>query len=157
MNLSKENFFANIRILIRHAGERDPAAAKELLKIAASLLRKGEPIPEELAEWLATAFENIVNGKEAEKALKLTKGSGGSKKFSEDEEEMIAEYIHHSEKGLHRGSGGRATPSGVKGVGAYVEAKDMFGGSLTTLEKIYEKYRYGFEIQEEIEREARDL
>ncbi len=54
--------------------EYDPDGAAEALKLAAEYLRAGEPLPGNLAQWLAEAFEAVAAAPQKQRAAVLARG-----------------------------------------------------------------------------------
>lgn len=145
-NIFKDCFEVHIDQAVRG----DISSSKYLLGKASKLLRAEEALPSNLSDWLATALETMANSKgdkiNANEAFKVKRGRKST--HTSDEEELIAQSIHASNLGLHKGE---STINGKEG--AYTEAAREHNVTPNTAEKIYKKYKEGFEIDEELRRQ----
>ena len=130
--------------LLTRARNGDTQAALDLAGYARAYL-SGEiaaPMPEALRTWLVDGCAAIAAGEPADKALLTRKGKGRAKADDLD----IATEVHYSDLPRHKEPGG-----------AYHEIGRQFAKSASAVESIYAKWRAGFEISDEVEREAHPL
>lgn len=138
-----------LNIEIYQAKNGDITSSKFLLGKAAELLNENKKLPPCLLEWLTDGLFVIANTEglkvDANKAFNLNPRLGRKHSKSEDEQRMIARDIHDSGLGLHKAD------SAHKGKeGAYTKAARDYDISETNAEKIYQKYKEGFLIDDEL-------
>lgn len=129
-----------IEHLLTRARNGDTQAARELAGYGRAYL-SGEiaaPMPEALRTWLVDGCAAIAAGEPADKAMLTRKGKGRGKA---DDLETAAE-VHDSDLPRHKEPGG-----------VYHEVGRRFAKSPSAVESIYAKWREGFEINDEVQRE----
>ena len=142
---------SNIPVLLSKAKQGETSAAKELLDEASKLIKAGKVLPQELADWVSNGLAQLSispNPAETVKdAFDLRKPRGAPQKHSEEFEMLVADAIHYSGQGLHKG----VNSSGA--AGAYDEAAIFFDISPNTAEKYYKKHVDSIHHEEQIRRE----
>jgi len=139
--------FSTTAVTVGQAEGGDRLAAKELLIKASKLLISGEPIPKDLASWLGKALGNIAEGEDPKSALNIKRPRGKPEKYSDEFQQLVADSIHYSDAGLHKGESQDETK-----LGAYAQAAEDFDISPNTAEKFYKKYIDSI-VQEEVIRQ----
>jgi len=153
MAKNKESLLASLAsqspfpVLISQAENGDIDAAQELLKAASKLLAQGNPLPEELATWIGEGLGRLAEGEDAKTAFKLKKPRGRRRKYTDEFERLVADSIHDSPAGRHKGLNADGTP------GAYLEAAEWFDIAENTAQSFYNRHLPSIAAEEDIRRE----
>jgi hypothetical protein len=135
-------------VLLSQAKRGDTLAARQLLLSTARLISQGQPLPKELAIWIGRAIQGVAEGEDASAVFHLKKPRGKPQQLSDEMELFVAQSIHYSKAGLHKG-----TNADGSNRGAYLEAAEDFGISENTAEKIYQKYKAQIIYEDRLKRE----
>ena len=137
---------------IQEAIKGDKNAAKNVLVAINRHLVKGEPLPEELNDYLICAITKTIESSNPKKAFLLSGKQGKQKKLSYDARESVARKVYELSltRGLHRSEG--KTP---KKNGAYYQAGIDFGITPETAERCFEEFGNGegYRINDELRQE----
>jgi len=139
---------SNIPFLILQAEDGDYPSVKQLLHETSALLNEGTPLPPDLANWIGRGLKNLAEGGNEKSAFGLRKPRGKPSAYSEEFERLVADSIHYSKLGRHKG----ISKDGAN-QGAYIEAAGFFGIAENTAEKFYKKHLESILMEEQIRQE----
>ncbi len=130
--------------LIEMAKSKDLTSAQKLLRIASETIVAGKPLPSGLDAWISEGLAELAESEKPEKAVldvfSLHKPNL-NKKFKEEMERWVAQYVYWSKQGHHKAVNATGTSAG-----AYQEAAEHFDLSPNTVEKYYKKHRDNIDL-----------
>ena len=142
-NKAKEGRLA---VNLRKAKELDAASIKWLIGEVQSLLKVGTVLPKELNSWFCSVLDELLEDKPGELSKRLKQAKKGRpESHNEEVRELIAKTVHgiRNQHGLHKSENG-----------AYTIIAKQYGITANTVEKYYKEFQMGYELDEEIRREA---
>lgn len=139
-------------LLIKSRRGDNTDAAKELLIRVAERLENREALTDDVSQWLSSALRAIADGSKPNRVFNLTNRPGVHLERSEEYQRLVAEFIHESEAGRHKGYSSDGASEG-----SLASAHELFGIAANTandyyinnIELILEERRLDQELRDE--------